>query len=174
MLWVNLSLYGSTCARTCNCDSTCEDRCGGRAAGGSTPMVTRRRWSSTGRAMARTSSRSFTGTTTQSRPTPAETSYSTTTTVRPGLALNWTPCLESYLWMDVYNTQNLYRRLFNVTTWNKACCLVVHVHAGVAWSWITGVNSDNLPIICEISKEEIYKISQGDRGPGKATCRWLK
>ena len=39
---------------------------------------------------------------------------------------------------------------------------------GIKWAWILGLPEERGPFICEISKEDIYKIIEGDRGPGKS------
>lgn len=38
---------------------------------------------------------------------------------------------------------------------------------GYDWGWILGTGTELSPYVCEISKEDIYKISQEERGPGK-------
>ncbi|ELT90327.1 hypothetical protein CAPTEDRAFT_180331 [Capitella teleta] len=40
---------------------------------------------------------------------------------------------------------------------------------GYEWGWILGTGMEKSPYVCEISKEDIYKISQEDRGPGEFT-----
>ena len=38
---------------------------------------------------------------------------------------------------------------------------------GYNWGWILGVGSEASPYICKISKEDIFKIQDHERGPGR-------
>ena len=39
--------------------------------------------------------------------------------------------------------------------------------AGYNWGWILGTGAEKMPYVCKISKEDIFKIQEHERGPGK-------
>ena len=39
--------------------------------------------------------------------------------------------------------------------------------AGYNWGWILGAGPETMPYVCKISKEDIFKIQEHERGPGK-------
>lgn len=51
---------------------------------------------------------------------------------------------------------------------------IVCLFSDIDWGWILGVEAETRPYICEVSKEDIYKINDRNRGPGKNKKRFLE